>query len=263
MMGDMLKNFNPGPSEGTNASQDRASNVSVVSSVKAELKYLLAEKFSSNSTVKSTALKSIEKGAIVNNICISTRCCLSWFIDVVNDIHNFFKEHNPNAVSFIPSLQQIARPSRATQKLSVCFDEFVSLCSWLDLRERERADVDRMIYRKKMEGSDFSISIIGATSSEDIHSETSATKEKPEESDLPCSSTTGKTKMEYNERTANKTPSFFLSSSKTTDDDGESNQNFTIDKVLLGSSSFRKSTESSSSSSPKAIDTLQQHLLMM
>lgn len=111
----------------------------------------------------------------MNNICISTRCCLSWFIDVVNDIHKFSKEHNPNSISFIPSFNQISRPSRATQKLSVCFDDFYSLCSWLDLREK--ADVESMIIRKKMEGTDFYISIIRSTSSEDIHTEPSDTNE--------------------------------------------------------------------------------------
>lgn len=257
LMGDMLRNYKPGSSDDTNATQYRDPTVSIASAVKAELKYLLAERFSSNSTVKSTALRSIEEGAIVNNICISTRCCLSWFIDVVNDIHSFSTEHNTNSLSFLPSFNQITRPSRATQKLSVCFDDFVSLCSWLDLREK--SDVDKMICRKKMEGTDFYISIIGATSSEDINSETSAKKENTVQCDVPCSTTTDKTEKECDERSYNEAQICCLSTSEAEHQDAEPDQYFTIDRVLVGNSAFRQSNGSSSSSSFRTVDTLQQH----
>jgi len=156
-----------GPSTNVRASSD-GGHLSVI---KAELKYLLAEKLSAN-LVHSSASRCTPEGAVVQRLYVSSRCSLHWFSDLVNDINETIRSEelaDLNCISFIPELRLLQKPSLASTDLHVYFPTFESLCCWLNFREP--LDISKMLIRRKSSDKDPMIRVLGS-----CHSMKMATK---------------------------------------------------------------------------------------
>ncbi len=133
--------------------------------VKTEIRSSLVDKCSLIPSIRQVQ-KTVQEGAIIQNIVVSASCCLEWFIELAKDIDHFKRSEELKEIQFIPSYDSILKPSRAISELFIYFPTFKSLCKWLDLREE--SDIHKMTIRYRLAHKFPLIKIVGGTHSDTI-----------------------------------------------------------------------------------------------